>query len=629
MTDFIQDAHPVTILIPVYGAAEKLRLCLDSLHRFAPADSRIYVLDDATPDESIAAVCQTMAATGMNLQYARSPENRGFVHTCNWGAGEFWQSGSDLLLLNSDTEITQGAIEEMQVVLRLHEKHAVVTPRSNNATIFSVPAIGRLLPPQQSYEVWLKVKGDLPRYTVMPTAVGFCLLIKRTVYERFGLFDEAYSPGYNEENDFVCRINRYGYSAVAANHAFVFHYESSSFGERRVQLEDVNRERLLRRYPEYERKVSDYIKFYLDPVEAFASLHVRHRPRILFDLFHLPAAHTGTSEFGLNLLREVGRIVEDEFDLYVGICQPEAFFDNVLAGYRIYEDHPHHRMTFDLLFKPCQVFSWHEFRRMNRLAPRITWVLQDIIAVRCEYLNSPVRRDLFERAVSLSNCVFTISQFSQADYAAFYGTVDSNMRVIYHGTNERLGNGLPAIGEYILIMGNYFAHKGVSDALAHLSAEYPVMVVGGTELAKDNPNVRWLKSGQVSHLEMREAVAGARLLVYPSHYEGFGLPIIDALAMGKPVIALESEVNHEISVLLNDSNFEMIRSLRELNGVISRLWRDAANQPMRQPRRWCDTAEEYVNVFRELLLEDINIERLRIRSRALFTVEVFDGSLSV
>ena len=601
---------------------------MDSLHRFAPADSRVYVLDDATPDESIAAVCKVMSATGMNLQYARRPENRGFVHTCNWGAREFWQSGSDLLLLNSDTEITQGAVEEMQVVLRLHEKHAVVTPRSNNATIFSVPATGRLLPPQESYAVWLKVKDDLPRYTVMPTAVGFCLLIKRTVYERFGLFDEAYSPGYNEENDFVCRINRYGYSAVAANHAFVFHYESSSFGERRAQLEAVNRERLLSRYPEYGRKVSDYIKFYLDPVEVFASLHLRRRPRILFDLFHLPAAHTGTSEFGLNLLREVGQIVEDEFDLYVGICQPEAFFDNVLAGYRIYEDQPDHRMTFDLLFKPCQVFSWHEFRRMNRLAPRISWVLQDIIAVRCEYLNSPARRDLFERAVNLSDCVFTISQFSQADYAAFYGAADRNMRVIYHGTSERLGNGLPAAGEYILIMGNFFAHKGISDALAHLNAEYPVMVVGGTELAEDRPNIRWLKSGEISHLEMREAMAGARLLVYPSHYEGFGLPVIDALAMGKPVIALESEVNREISALLNDPNFEMIQSLRELNDAISRLWRGAANQPMHQPRRWRDTADAYVEAFRELLLQDINIERLRVRSRALRDLEILDGFLA-
>jgi hypothetical protein len=158
----------------------------------------------------------------------------------------------------------------------------------------------------------------------------------------------------------------------------------------------------------------------------------------------------------LNLLREVGQIIEDEFELHVGICQPEAFFDNVLAGYHIYDDQPGHRTTFDLLFKPCQVLSWHEFHRMNRLSPKITWVLQDIIGVRCEYLSSPIRRDLFEKAVLLSDCVFTISQFAQADYAAFYGK-RVNMKVIHHGTNEQLGNGLPAEGGYVLRFGTWTA----------------------------------------------------------------------------------------------------------------------------------------------------------------------------
>ena len=569
-----------------------------------------------------------MTAAGIPVQYIRSPENQGFVRTCNWGARELWREGADLLLLNSDTELTEGAMEEMQSVLHLHEKHAVVTPRSNNATIFSIPATGRPLPPQDSHAVWLEIKDQLPRYTIMPTAVGFCLLIKRPVYERFGLFDEVYSPGYNEENDFVCRINRYGYSALAANRAFVFHHESSSFGDRRARLEETNRECLLQRYPEYERAVAEYTQFYLEPVDAFASLHVRHRPRILFDLFHLPAAHTGTSEFGLNLLREVGQIVEDEFDLYVGIRQPEAFFDNVLAGYRIYEDQPESRMTFDLLFKPCQVFSWHEFQRMNRLSPRISWVLQDIIGVRCEYLNSPIRRDLFGQAVALSNCVFTISRFSESDYAAFYGT-KPNMRVIYHGTNARLGNGLPIEGEYVLLMGNYFTHKGVADALEQLNTEYPVVVVGGTALPGCKPNVRWFKSGQLSHLEMREALMGARLLVYPSHYEGFGLPVIDALAIGKPVIALQSRVNDEIDALLKNPNFYMVRSLTELNDAVSSLWNGTAATLVRPLRRWCDAAEDYIEVFRELLLQEMDVNQLQERWELVRLVLLAAGSRAV
>ena len=257
------------------------------------------MLDDGTPDDTINRTCIDTCRFFPDLRYIRREENGGFVSTCNWGWRTFWDGHSDLLLLNSDTVVTAASLDEMQEVLHLHEKHAVVTPRSNNATIFSVPALGDRLSPEASFQLWSRMHHLLPRYKVMPTAVGFCMLIKGEVLRRFDLFDEIYGPGYNEENDFVCRINRFGYSAVAANWAYVFHDEASSFGARRQQLEVINRATLLERYPEYPRKVEAYLQFEMDPVEHFARLYKPHRPRVLYDLFHLPAAYNGTSEFGL------------------------------------------------------------------------------------------------------------------------------------------------------------------------------------------------------------------------------------------------------------------------------------------------------------------------------------------
>ena len=158
------------------------------------------------------------------------------------------------------------------------------------------------------------------------------MLIKGEVLRRFDLFDEVYSPGYNEENDFVCRINRCGYSAVVANWAFVFHSGGSSFGDRREKLEAINRATLLQRYPEYPRKVEDYLSLEIDPVEHFARLYTPHRPRILYDLFHLPAAYNGTAEFGLSLLREVSGELEPELELYVGIAPRAGLFCGRAVG---------------------------------------------------------------------------------------------------------------------------------------------------------------------------------------------------------------------------------------------------------------------------------------------------------
>lgn len=599
-----------SILIPAYGAAPALRNCLLSLARFAPPECSICVLDDATPDESIRETCAEVVDSLPQLRYERSEVNRGFVGICNWGCKNFREPGSDVLLLNSDTEATAGFLEEMLAVLHLHEKHGVVSPRSNNATIFSVP-----------YAPWNQLRHMLPRYQIMPTAVGFCMLIRAEILDRFPLFDECYSPGYNEENDFICRINRYGYSALAANWAYVFHHESSSFGSRRAKLEEAHRQILLFRYPEYERKVADYERFHKDPVERFAALLTPHRPRILYDLFHLPPAYTGTSDFGLNLLRELFRIVAGEFELSVGVHPEVRFFAHELTGYRIYNDLPDSSEVFDLVFKPCQIFSWIEFVRMDRVAPRLAFCLQDIIGVRCDYFNSPRRQIVLQRTAELSDRIFTISEFSRSDFSAYY-RADISMQVIHHGTNFGMTAGESRAGKYVLLMGNDYVHKGLREAIERLGTDLPLVVLGG----KQEPmpaNVRRFASGKLTRQRLRELYAGARVVVYPSHYEGFGLPVIDTLALGKPVVVLDSAVNSELASMLEDANFHRIESMNDLRSVVERLFRAEPERQAtgKEPRRWRDVAQEYAQAFREMLSRDFDVARMRARWELLRTLD--------
>ncbi|MBV8550443.1 MAG: glycosyltransferase [Acidobacteriaceae bacterium] len=614
------EARPrISILIPAYGAAASLRKCLESLARFAPERSIVFVLDDATPDSSVREACEAVGSSFPRLRYVRSEANRGFVGTCNWGFEHLREPNSDLLLLNSDTELTAGSLEEMQDVLYLHERHAVVTPRSNNATIFSIPEKEAGFDAEASFAVWQRMKHSLPRYQPMPTAHGFCMLIKAKVLDRFQLFDEIYAPGYNEENDFVCRINRYGYSAVVANRAYVYHHESSSFGPRRAKLEEAHREILDSRYPEYGQKIADYDRYQRDPVERFAVLCMPHRPRILYDLFHLPAAHTGTSNFGLNLLRELSRLFGDEFELHVGLYQPERFFAHELAGYRIFEDKPGDGQVFDLAFKPCQISSWTDFRRMSRLAPRVSYCLQDLIGVRCDYIGGAALRILLQKTAELSDCVFTISDFTQSDFAALYG-LDVPMRVVYHGTNFGLTDGEFRSGEYVLVLGNSFVHKGVMDAVQHLDPAWPVVVLGGEEQPA-TPNVRWLASGNLSRQHMRELFANAGVLVYPSHYEGFGLPIIDALALRKPVVVLDSAVNRELASLVDNPNLYRIDSIRDMRSAVAKLLGTKSLPSSKEPRRWRVAAQEYFDAFREMLNRDFDVPRIRKRWDVLRTLD--------
>ncbi|HUI84461.1 MAG TPA: glycosyltransferase [Candidatus Binatia bacterium] len=618
----VEQRPGVSILIPAYGAAEALEVCLGSLARYAPPDYAITILDDGTPDDSIEKVYRAAQRRIVRLGYYRSDANRGFVSICNWGYKNIREPGCDLLLLNSDTEVTAGSLEEMQAVLYLHDRHAVVTPRSNNGTIFSVPWVGGLLPENESYEVWSKLRHLLPRYQVMPTAVGFCMMIKNEALERFGLFDEIYSPGYNEENDFVCRINRFGYSAVSANWAYVYHRERGSFGQRRAALEAANSKKLTDRYPEYHRKVDDYSRYFMDPVEVFARLYAPHKPRFLFDLRDLQPSRYGTSEVAFNLLREIGQCLGQDIELYVGVGDARSFFAAELAGFKLYDSRSDDLMLFDLAFRPFQIFAWTEFRNLNMVAPRLCYLLHDIIMVRCEYLNSPERQILFRKAAELSDRVITISEYSKQDFERFYG-MSMPMSIEHHGTmfatNKVDGR---TAGSYILIMGNNYAHKGVREAVEQLQdSPWPIVVIGGEPDRTVHHSISWYKSGAIPPQEISDLFRSARMLVYPSHYEGFGLPVIDALALGIPVIALDTAINRELADLTADPNLHRISSIHDLTALVSRLFDQQVTSPARPARTWSQVAEEYVAIFREMLSQPVDVDRLRRRWELIRTVQ--------
>lgn len=607
-----ETAYPVTVIIPAYGAAVQLRACIESLIRYLPAGVDVLIADDATPDDTVCAVAQEFADRLPALRYLRQPNNIGFVENCNCAMEPVAATGRDVLLLNSDTEVTEGFLEEMYAVLHLHEKHGVVTPRSNNATIFSVPVYERI-DPHAAYDLWVNIRDILPRYQVMPTAVGFCMLIKNAVLRHFGFFDPAYSPGYNEENDFVCRMNRCGYSAVSANRAFVFHFESSSFEFRRKALEQRNRKLLDERYPEYSRKVAEYFSHGMNPVDHFSALWPPHRKRILYDLFHLPAKHSGTSEFALNLLANLSPALENSYELLLGIRdEARKFFESELVGYRFWDEGRSPNTVFDLAFKPCQIFFWEDLYRLTRRAPRICYTHQDLIAARCDYLSGPNLRSIFRISAEIADRVFTISNFSKADFDALYGTV-TPFEVIHHGTTEISPSQRPANG-YVLVVGNAFHHKAVDEAIRNLAGCDGIVAIGGETRPRSLPsNGRWFPSGNLSRAQIADLYDGCSIVVYPSFYEGFGLPILDALALGRPVVALDNQVNREVRDLTANPNLHLVPAHNQIGKLVAHLLSSDNRVRGSVARTWRDAAVDYARSMTALLEQPVDLSLVRRR----------------
>jgi glycosyltransferase involved in cell wall biosynthesis len=102
-------------------------------------------------------------------------------------------------------------------------------------------------------------------------------------------------------------------------------------------------------------------------------------------------------------------------------------------------------------------------------------------------------------------------------------------------------------GEYLLIVGNSFAHKAVRETVEDIRAGLPSVKlrVLGIRIP-EFPGISSFASGMLSPELVRNLFSNAKAVVFPSHYEGFGFPVMHALGNRKPVFARDLPVYEEI-----------------------------------------------------------------------------------
>lgn len=403
---------------------DSLLACADELRGLGTG---MILINDSPDHEPLKAAIesarQRLGRAEIPVWVVTNAANLGFVRSANIGLARAQEAGHDALLLNSDTQVFPGAIAEMVRVASLDPMIGFVSPRSNNATIASLPSQEeyRHQSPARSYEVFRRLSPHLPEYHYAPTCIGFCLLVRHAILAGFGLFDESYGAGYSEENDLVMRANRHGYRAVLANRAFVYHRGNASFGpDARRELEDRNSRLLAERYPEYPRAVRAYLAGPVHRAELMlAGLlpDASGRFDVLFDLSDT-CGEDGAFETAKALLREFAVRHADDFNLFVMAPAGQAVARGLdtFTAVEVVPVDTDRRFAVGLRFG--QPLTREGFLRLNRLAVRTAWFMLDTIAWDCLRLNQSDMDWSWRQVFEHGDCIIYDSEFTRRQFAS-------------------------------------------------------------------------------------------------------------------------------------------------------------------------------------------------------------------
>jgi GT2 family glycosyltransferase len=235
----------VDIVVPVYNALEEVESCLDSLERRTGRPHRLIIVNDKS-NLATSEFLRGHAAARPWVTLIENPKNLGYTRSSNIGLRA--SDAEWVVLLNSDTVVSDNWLEAMLECASADHQTAMVGPVSNAATWQSVPELRdarggwmvNSLPAEMSVdEIAAIVRESSSRdFPDVPLLNGFCTLMRRDVIAAVGFLDEqAFPVGYGEENDLCIRVKKAGYGIRVADHVYVYHKKSASFGSvRRMTL---------------------------------------------------------------------------------------------------------------------------------------------------------------------------------------------------------------------------------------------------------------------------------------------------------------------------------------------------------------------------------------------------------
>lgn len=249
MKDSKNYENKILIVLVSYNSCYLTQECIKSIHQtLRVGNYKIVAIDNASTDGSV-----EWLEEQEDILLIKNEENIGFGPACNQAVKETEGTeyeNYDVFLLNNDTRLTDNAVDILREVLYSSDDVGAVGSVSNYAgnrqqVDVEFDRVVDYLEYGKQNNVHGKTEGCEERVRLS----GFAMLIKRSVWDEVGGFDEDFAPGYFEDDALSMEILKRGFRLLLVKNSFIYHAGSQSFSKVDYnQLLTDHRELFIKKY---------------------------------------------------------------------------------------------------------------------------------------------------------------------------------------------------------------------------------------------------------------------------------------------------------------------------------------------------------------------------------------------
>lgn len=381
--------------------------------------------------------------------------------------------------------------------------------------------------------------------------------------------------------------------------------------------------------------------------------------RVAIDINSLLKERSGVGQYVYHLVDGLGTVdCHNEYVLfYNSIGRPASHIPRICDGNVSIKRIPCHGSVFKLasglgkwklpgfewLFGSFDVYHWPNYLLVPGSTGKHIITIHDLTFLVLPSYHPAIRLKVLGTGISLSasraDAIIAVSEHTKRDVVKYLGISENKIRVIHSAASSRFvpispGELPPVLGKYHLSPGGYLLYVGNIEPRKNLTRllqsysilrrqggdYHPLILCGGkgwknseiyqkVEALSLTKDVEFL--GYIPDQDMPYLMNGASLLVYPSLYEGFGLPPLEAMACGTPVVSSNAS-----SLLEVVGDAAKVVDPYDVDGLAEAMHRVLTSKATREEMRWkglrrakCfsweKTARETLKVYQEVYAGDV------------------------